>query len=75
MKIVIFNQKKLKIIILFQECMLMINVNYLLGFLKALNNENIEETYFANSQLSYDISNSYQMRKTNIDNVRKLRSK
>ena len=46
-----------------------------LGFLKALNNENIEETYFANSQLSYDISNTYQMRKTNIDNVRKLRSK
>ena len=46
-----------------------------LGFLKALNNENIEETYFANSQLNYDISNSYQMRKTNIDNVRKLRSK
>ena len=55
--------------------MLMINVNYLLGFLKALNNENIEEIYFANSQLSYNISNSYQMRKTNIDNVRKLRSK
>ena len=46
-----------------------------LGFLKALNSDNIEETYFANSQLSYNISNSYQMRKTNIDNVRKLRSK
>ena len=45
-----------------------------LGFLKALNSENTEETYFANSQLSYNISNSYQMRKTNIDNVRKLRS-
>ena len=45
-----------------------------LGFLKPINNESIEETYYANSQLSYDISKTYEMRKTHIDNVRKLRS-
>ena len=42
-----------------------------LGFLHPLYSK--EDTFFANSQLSYPLSKSYNLRKTHIDKVRNLR--
>ena len=45
-----------------------------LGFLHPLDLEIKNEKYYSGLHISYDFSTNYQMKKTKIDNVRKLRS-
>jgi hypothetical protein len=46
-----------------------------LGFIKATQKENLEKSYFANSQVYYKIDNEHPLIKSNILNVRKIRAK
>ena len=45
-----------------------------LGFLHPLDLDTKNEKYYSGLHLSYDFSTNYEMKKTKIDNVRKLRS-
>ena len=46
-----------------------------LGFISPLESDKKEENYFANSQIYYELGKDFNLTKTNVDNVRKIRSK
>jgi hypothetical protein len=46
-----------------------------LGFIKAIQKENQEKSFYANSQVYYKIDNEHPLIKSNILNVRKIRAK
>lgn len=46
-----------------------------LGFISPLESDKKEPNYFANSQIFYELGKDYNLTKTNVDTVRKIRSK